>query len=111
MIDLIRDVLDKQVVDRNERRMGKVDGIIFEVREGQPPRLKFIEVGWPTRVRRLRPAIADWLARHGAPSVRFPWKAIRDIGVDIEVDVDAGQTPLLDFEKRLRRILMRIPGA
>jgi hypothetical protein len=36
---------------------------------------------------------------------------VRDIGVDIEVDLDARQTPVLDFEKRLREgIVKKLPG-
>jgi sporulation protein YlmC with PRC-barrel domain len=109
-IDLIRDVLDNQLVDRNQRRIGKVDGIVIELVSGRPPVLKAIEAGWVTKARRLHPRIAGWIGRWSKP-YRIPWKSIRDIGVDVEVDIDADKTPLLRFEKRLRKVLMRIPGA
>ncbi|MEH2463692.1 hypothetical protein [Nostoc sp.] len=32
-MDVIRDVLDNQLVDRNQRKMGKVDGIVMELRD------------------------------------------------------------------------------
>jgi hypothetical protein len=35
-MDVIRDVLDNQIVDRNQRKMGKVDGIVIECRDGEP---------------------------------------------------------------------------
>ncbi len=108
-MDLIRDVLDNQVVDRKQRRMGKVDGIIVELRKTGPPRAVALELGWLTKARRLHPRLARWM-RHATP-YRIPWSRIRDIGVDVEVDLDAEKTPLLKFEKRLRKILMRIPGA
>ena len=38
-MDLARDILDKQVVDRHETKMGKVDGLVAELREGAPPRI------------------------------------------------------------------------
>ena len=31
---MIRDVLDKQVVDRNQVKIGKVDGIVAQLRQG-----------------------------------------------------------------------------
>ncbi len=34
MLHLVRDVLDKQLVDREGRPFGKVDGIVLEVRDG-----------------------------------------------------------------------------
>lgn len=44
-MDVIRDVLDNQLVDSNQRKIGKVDGIVVELREEKPPRLAYIEVG------------------------------------------------------------------
>ena len=38
-IDVVHDVLDKHIVDRNGREMGRVDGISVELRGGAPPRL------------------------------------------------------------------------
>src|SRR6058998_3592152 len=58
---IIRDVLDKQLVDRQQRKMGKVDGLIVELRDGQPPRLAYITVGGTTLARRLHPRLAQWL--------------------------------------------------
>ena len=109
-MDLIRDVLDNQLVDRNQRRMGKIDGIIVEFRPAEPPRLKCIEVGWATKARRLHPLLARWISRWSHP-YRIPWTKIRDVGVDVEVDVDANETPLLRYEQRLRRWLTKLPGA
>src|SRR4029434_7719229 len=59
---LIRDVLDNQLLDRHQRQMGKVDGLILELRPGQPPRLAYIEVGSITLARRLHPRLARWVA-------------------------------------------------
>ncbi len=107
---LIRDVLDAELVDRNQRRLGKVDGIIAELRPGRPPLLKWIESGWPVKARRVHPRLGAWVARYFAVH-RIPWTAIRDIGVDTEVDIDGACTGLLASERKLRRILTRIPGS
>lgn len=116
---VIRDVLDNQLVDRNQRKMGKVDGIVAELRDGQPPRLAYIEVGMPTLARRLHPQCqrlvtavqSRWGAKRGE-SFRIPWSKVRDVGIDVEVDVEAEETPALAYEHWLRdNIIRRIPGA
>lgn len=53
---LVREVLDKQVIDPNHRKAGRVDGIVLELRPGAPPRVAFIEVGVLTAVARVSPA-------------------------------------------------------
>ena len=107
---LIRDVLDAELVDRNQLRLGKVDGIVAELGPGQPPLLKWIESGWPVKARRLHLRLGEWAARY-LPTFRIPWDKIRDIGVDTEVDIDGARTRLMSSEKKLRRILTRIPGS
>ena len=109
-MDLIRDVLDNQLVDRNQRRMGKVDGIVIRIPEHGPPKLAFVETGLVTKARRLHPRLAEWVSRWGNP-YRIPWRRIVDIGVDVEIDIDAKETPLLATEFRLRRLLKKIPGS
>jgi hypothetical protein len=112
-MDLIRDVLDNQLVDRNKRRLGKVDGIIAELQPGQPPIVKCIEVGLVAKARRFYPGLAKWLGRWSQPS-RIPWTAIIDIGTDVEVAPGGGETTLLNTllntERRARKIVCKIPG-
>src|SRR2546430_5199326 len=107
---LIRDVLDAELVDRNQLRLGKVDGIVAELRPNQPPVVKWIESGWPVKARRLHRRLGFWAARY-FPVFRVPWTKIRDIGVDVEVDIDGARTSFMSTEKQLRRIAMRIPGS
>lgn len=116
---IIRDVLDNQLVDRNQRNMGKVDGIVMECKQGEPPRIAYIEVGLPTLARRLHPRLENWMtaleekwgAKHNK-SYRIPWSKVRDVGIDVKVDVEAENTPVLGYEQWLREhIIKRIPGA
>ena len=109
-MDLIRDVLDNQLVDCHQRRMGKVDGIVVQIPDRGQPKLAFLETGWITKARRLHPRLATWLSRWAKP-YRIPWRSIVDIGVDVEIDLDAKGTPPLAVEQRLRTLLKRIPGA
>jgi hypothetical protein len=117
---LIRDLLDAPLRDRNQRRIGRVDGVLLEVRGNRPPRVVAMEVGPLTLVRRLHPRLARWLRAFAIRclpvslrSVRFPLTLFHDIGVDIELDVDSETDPrLLRLEKWLRRtIVERIPGS
>lgn len=113
----IRDILDKQLMDRNNRQMGKVDGIVMQIREGEPPRLAFIEVGIVTEARRLSTGLEAWanrLARrfHANESYRIPFSKVALTGINVTVNVDAEKTPALAFELWLRKkVVGRIPGA
>ena len=53
-MDLIRDLLDKKVSDRNGREMGRVDSVILDVRDGAPPRVAAIEIGPAALAYRVR---------------------------------------------------------
>lgn len=119
-MELIRDILDKQVVDREETKIGKVDGLVVELRDGAPPRVAFVEIGTVALARRIGPRLGRLVSRlgerlggaeHRAP-YRIPWRKVRDIGVDLEFDIDVHETTIFDWQDWLRdRVIGRIPGA
>ena len=119
MQHVVRDILDKQLVDRRQRRIGKVDGLVLEAREGEPLRLAFIEVGAMTVGRRLHPRLERWAASverwlgvgKGEP-YRIPYEKVRDIGLDVEVGIEVERTPILAWQRWVReKIIKRVPGA
>ena len=119
-MELIRDILDKQAVDREETKIGKVDGLIAELRPGEPPRVTFVEIGSVELARRLGPRLGRWASRIGEKlggkehrqPYRIPWNKVRDIGVDIEFDVDVQETTIFDWQDWLRdHVISRIPGS
>ena len=59
MMDVVRDVLDKSVVDRNGREMGRVDGILLDVEPDQPLRLAAIVIGPAALGDRLHPRLGS----------------------------------------------------
>ncbi|TGS06786.1 hypothetical protein EN833_35800, partial [Mesorhizobium sp. M4B.F.Ca.ET.190.01.1.1] len=90
------DILDKQLIDREQVKIGKVDGLGAELRPGKPPRIVAIELGSIALARRLGARPGRWMAalsarlggkRHGEPH-RIAWNKVRDIGIDIEFDID-----------------------
>jgi len=117
MIDLGRQVLDQQLVDRNNLNMGKVDGIALELREGKPARVAAVLTGGHLLSRRLHPRIEGWVRRltHGLPParaepIRIPWPQVKKIGVDVKVDFAAADA--MPWEHWIRdRVVRRIPGA
>jgi sporulation protein YlmC with PRC-barrel domain len=117
-VDLIRDVLDKQLRDRKGRNIGKVDGLILEEREGDAPRVAFIEIGGGALARRISPRLVplvQGLARaigvtDGEP-IRIPWSKVVRVDVNIELDVDAEDCGAWAWEQRLRETaLFKLPS-
>ena len=119
-MDLLRDILDKQVVDRRHVKVGKVDGLVAELRPHAPPRIIAIELGAITLARRLGSRPGRWTAWLAARLAgkrcvvphQIAWKNVRNIGVDLEVDIDVHQTAIFEWQDWLRdRVIGRIPGA
>jgi hypothetical protein len=118
-MDLVRDVLDKQLHDRKLRNMGKVDGLIVELRDGQRPQVTYIEVGGTTLAYRLGDRLARWAMAwrrrwaNGSPlSYRIPWSKVAEVGLDIDLALDGEETPALAWERWLRdHVIGRIPGS
>ena len=117
-MDLVRDCLDKQLDDRNKRRMGRVDGLILEIEEGRQPRVAYVEIGVKTLMNRLSKRLgraSGWLMKRfdvDPDPYRIPWGKVR-VGLNkVEADVEAEKTPALEWELWLRkRVIGRIPGA
>lgn len=120
MMLLVRDVLDKQLIDRNGVKIGRVDSLLFELRPGQAPRVAFIELGAVALSRRLGPRahkIAGYLAEKIAGkgrrrARRIAWTKVRAEGPTIEYTGDAQKTALLAWQKWLTsHVIRHIPGA
>jgi sporulation protein YlmC with PRC-barrel domain len=117
-VELVRDLLDKLVLDRNGREMGRVDGIVLELRDGTAPRVAALEIGPSVLGTRLHPVIGRFVAgieqafgvAVGRP-VRIAFSDVTEIATDIKVDLSIGETAAGNVEQRLRAWIGRIPGA
>ena len=117
-MELVRDCLDKQVDDREKRRMGRVDGIILVLEPDRPPRVAYIELGVTTLMNRVSSrvgrVVARWMRKWNIDPdpFRIPWGKLK-IGLNqVVADVEAEKTPALEWELWLRKkVIGRIPGA
>ena len=119
MLRLARQVLDKQLKDLHGENAGRVDGVVIELRDGELPRLAYVEVSPITLLSRFSRRLAFWYARvdrrfgegRGVP-FRIPWSRVTHGGPTLVVDLLVEATPINGFEDWLRtHIIERIPGA
>ena len=116
---VVRDILDKQVVDRDERKMGRVDGIVGRIRENAPPVIEGLELGMTRVAERAHTGLGRMIE---AASRRFgirrtsryvvPWSKVESVDdTQIRLTIDSESAPPSDWEWWLRKnIVDRIPG-
>ena len=118
-MQLGRDLLDNQVLDKFNRKAGKVDGIVMVLRTGRPPRVTAIEIGLPTVLARIHPRLGALAARlerrlgidAGRP-VRIDIGRVERTGINVRIDVDANRTAAYAWEHWVcDTLICRIPGA
>jgi hypothetical protein len=110
-VHLVRDCLDKQLLDRRRRRIGRVDGIVVRTEARRRPRVVFVEVGARTRARRLPGCLARWMAAWTDAPDRLPFGRVQVERIEVIADVDADARSLFRWERRVRDWLSWIPGA
>lgn len=118
-INLVRDVLDKELYDRDKCQIGRVDGLVIELPQGRQPRLVRIEMGGEILAARVahwlvRPV--SWLRRSIGPkrehNVRIEWKHVKRMGRDIHLDIAGSETDAMAWEHWLaEHVVGRIPFA
>jgi len=118
-IAVVRDLLDKQLVDREGEALGRVDGIIMAYSADAPPRITHFELGAQTLARRLpRPfrgalsALAHRLTPRGDDPYRIEVGRIVQLGRTIKIDIDGSRSAARKTELWIRdHVIARIPGS
>jgi hypothetical protein len=117
-LDLIHDVLDKEVVDRHGREMGRVDSMVIALRPNRPPQVTAIEIGPAVLAYRVRPVLGRLMSAvehvlgidEGRP-LRIRFADILGIHSHIKVDRAFGETVAATVEQRLRAWVGALPGS
>ena len=116
---IVRDLLDKQLIDVNWQHMGRIDGLGMEVRDGEQPRINEILVGGTVLTYRLPGFLGRWSTafirrcgiRHGEPFT-IPWSRVTRADREVRVDVNSDETEAMASMRWVRdNIVDRIPGA
>lgn len=115
---IVRDVLDKKLIDSDGCEVGRVDGIVLEYPENGPPRMVRLEMGGEILAERvahwmIRPV--RWLAEHFGPRrpaiIPIDWRHVKRMGRDLHLDIRADETDALAWEHWLaEKFIGRIPG-
>jgi sporulation protein YlmC with PRC-barrel domain len=113
-IDLVRDVLDKQLIDRDGKRMGKVDGLVLAIDADGRPRVVRIECGFVVlagrfarRLERIVRLIGQKFGVRKGRAMRIAWSKVKSVGIEVKVDLDAQDTDALAWENWLHRHVTR----
>jgi hypothetical protein len=117
-IHLSHDVIDSQLVDRHQKKIGRVDQLLLEVEDGHPPRVATIVIGGGARAERiggwfaaLRRGLRALTGRREERESRIAFGAVRRIADTIEVDVDAATLDAGHLERWLAdHVVRHIPG-
>ena len=117
-LHLARDLEDKRVVDRNGRKIGRVDRVVLSQPRNGMAHVIAIEIGPTALGTRLHPVVGR-IARaiehvfqleEGRP-VRLSVDDIESITDTVKLGLAAGDTAALAVEQKLRPIVRHFPGA
>ncbi len=111
-VDLALTVLDRQLIDSQGHRCGRVDEIEIDWEPGRPARVSHLLVGQAAAAGRL-PRPLRWLFRRvaGERVVRVPWSTVTQISHVVKLSETSVELGLAEGERRATRWLARIPGA
>ena len=118
-LQLSHDVIDSQLVDRHQEKIGRVDELLLELEEGKPPRVATIVISGAARARRVgrwvlacRRAGRALFGQRDEHESHVPFDAVRCIADTIQLDVEADSLDSMHLERWLAtHVIRRIPGA
>jgi len=110
-LDLVREVLDHELIDVEGVPCGMVDDIELDGEPGKPLRVVALLTGPAVAQARL----ARWMAHllrwlFGGRHTRIEWSHVKRLGEGVELDASAAELGLDRIERTLGRWLARLPG-
>ena len=111
-VDLALTVLDRQLIDSQGHRCGRVDEIEIDWQPGRPARVSHLLIGQAAAAGRLPRPLRSLVRRvAGDRIVRVRWSAVTQISHVVKLSETSVELGLADGERRASRWLARIPGA
>ena len=109
-LDIVRQVLDRPLVDANHYNCGKVDDVELDL-SGEPKAVALL-VGNEFTSDRL-PEFARFVSRKlfGRRRIRIPWSEVSVITDDIKLAKDAKEYGLDEREGFVFDLISKLPGA
>jgi hypothetical protein len=109
-IDIALGVLDRQLIDSEDRRCGKVDDLELEGARDGEPRVAAILCGPPAWRRRGWPGrLAARVAR--GRTVRIPWEEVAEVKSSVRLKRTVAELGLSRGEDAARRLIEWLPGS
>jgi sporulation protein YlmC with PRC-barrel domain len=110
--ELLRDVLDHEIVDAEGTSCGTVDDIEIAISDDAEPSVKSLLVGpgaWGRRV----PALIELCARmlFGTQIVRVPWHEVAEVSETIRLKSMASELGLGRIDRKVGKWLSHLPRA
>lgn len=116
LYDLGHHVLDRRVVDRHGRLLGRVDDL--ELSDEDPPQVTAILLGPEALGRRLGGLLGTFVAGFarlrpdGSGPPRIDWGHVTGVGTEVETDLDADSLGFPHGERWLREhVVDRLPAS
>lgn len=116
---LFRHVMDKELVDRDGFKAGKVDDIVLELRPGELPAVRAIVTSHGALIPMLPSPIGrlvTWLERHMLGLGTFEpqevaWEHVSAIDVVVHLDLKREEAGLIHTQETIwRRFIQPLPG-
>jgi hypothetical protein len=111
-LDLVRQVLDHEVVDSNNVPCGMADDLEVSGEPGGELRVTALLVGAGAWTRRLPSAfegLAAWV--FGRQQTRVPWSEVESVTERVKLKSEAEELGLGRADRRAAKILENVPGA
>jgi sporulation protein YlmC with PRC-barrel domain len=110
-LDIVRQVLDRQIIDANQYNCGKVDDVELDLK-GKTPKVTALLIGNQHSSDRL-PEFARWLSRKlfGRGSTRIPWGDVSIISEEVKLTGHAADYGLDERSGLVYKLISKLPGA
>ena len=111
-LDIVRQVLDDEVVDSDNLPCGMVDDLEVEGEPGEELRVTALLVGAGAWTKRLPSAFEGLAARlFGTQLTRVPWSEVESVTERVKLRSEAAELGLGGADRKAEKIVEKLPGS